>query len=263
MALVVHWRACRAAYRFMPGPTRRMRCGIGTPGSSGRGTGGSVCAEDLVVAYLAASDAHIDQLFVDPDHQRTGLGSALLAAMLDRQLRPANCTCSRRTDLPVRSMKVRLSTDGRLVGYARPGAQPPLQARIVLSSPRRSTAPGNRWCLTSTIGISALGQPALRAHRQRVPGRFRVAKAMRIRNCGRLMRSAAGWGKDLVRRGQSTPRQPAGGPAGAGFGDQFTRRPKVLPAAATGGASAGSCSGARAVSASTSRTRSLSTRTSR
>ena len=47
-----------------------------------------VCAEDLVVAYLAASGAHIDQLFVDPDHQRTGLGSALLAAMLDRQLRP-------------------------------------------------------------------------------------------------------------------------------------------------------------------------------
>lgn len=48
-----------------------------------------VCAEDLVVAYLAARGAHIDQLFVDPDHQRAGLGSTLLAAMLDRQLRPA------------------------------------------------------------------------------------------------------------------------------------------------------------------------------
>ena len=48
-----------------------------------------VCAEDRVVAYLAASGAHIDQLFVDPDHQRAGLGTVLLTAMLDRQLRPA------------------------------------------------------------------------------------------------------------------------------------------------------------------------------
>jgi ribosomal protein S18 acetylase RimI-like enzyme len=48
-----------------------------------------VCAGDLIVAYLAASGAHIDQLFVDPDHQRAGLGSALLTAMLERRLRPA------------------------------------------------------------------------------------------------------------------------------------------------------------------------------
>jgi ribosomal protein S18 acetylase RimI-like enzyme len=45
-----------------------------------------VCAQDMVVAYLAASGAHIDQLFVDPDHQRAGLGSALLTAMLERRL---------------------------------------------------------------------------------------------------------------------------------------------------------------------------------
>jgi ribosomal protein S18 acetylase RimI-like enzyme len=48
-----------------------------------------VCAEDMIVAYLAASGAHIDQLFVDPDHQGAGLGSALLTAMLERRLRPA------------------------------------------------------------------------------------------------------------------------------------------------------------------------------
>jgi GNAT superfamily N-acetyltransferase len=47
------------------------------------------CAEDTIVAYLAASGAHIDQLFVDPDHQGAGLGSALLTAMLERRLRPA------------------------------------------------------------------------------------------------------------------------------------------------------------------------------
>jgi GNAT superfamily N-acetyltransferase len=48
-----------------------------------------VCAEDMIVAYLAASSAHIDQLFADPDHQGAGLGSALLTAMLERRLRPA------------------------------------------------------------------------------------------------------------------------------------------------------------------------------
>ena len=37
-----------------------------------------VCARETIVAFLAAIGAHIDQLFVDPDHQRVGLGSALL-----------------------------------------------------------------------------------------------------------------------------------------------------------------------------------------
>jgi ribosomal protein S18 acetylase RimI-like enzyme len=50
---------------------------------------GQVVCEDMIVAYLAASGAHIDQLFVDPDHQRAGLGSVLLTAMLERRLRPA------------------------------------------------------------------------------------------------------------------------------------------------------------------------------
>ena len=60
------------------------------PGNSRSGTGGRLSApRTLIVAYLAASGAHIDQLFVDPDHQRAGLGSALLAAMLERCLRPA------------------------------------------------------------------------------------------------------------------------------------------------------------------------------
>jgi ribosomal protein S18 acetylase RimI-like enzyme len=53
------------------------------------GLGQVVCAQDLIVAYLAASGAHIDQLLVDPDHQRARLGSALLGAMLERRLRPA------------------------------------------------------------------------------------------------------------------------------------------------------------------------------
>lgn len=46
------------------------------------------CSGEAVVGHLAASGAHVDQLFVDPDHQRAGLGTALLSAMLDRGLRP-------------------------------------------------------------------------------------------------------------------------------------------------------------------------------
>ena len=55
----------------------------------GVGLGAGVCAEDMIVAYLAASGPHIDQLFVDPDHQGAGLGTALVTAMLERRLRPA------------------------------------------------------------------------------------------------------------------------------------------------------------------------------
>lgn len=86
----VHWRACRIAYRFMVWSYTEDEVRDWYAGKLAEWDWGQVaCAEDLVVAYLAASGGHIDQLFVDPDHQRAGLGSALLGAMLDRQLRPA------------------------------------------------------------------------------------------------------------------------------------------------------------------------------
>jgi putative acetyltransferase len=86
----VHWRACRLAYRFMSWSYTEDEVRHWYAGKLEEWDWGQVvCAEDLIVAYLAASGAHIDQLFVDPDHQRAGLGSALLAAMLGLCLRPA------------------------------------------------------------------------------------------------------------------------------------------------------------------------------
>jgi putative acetyltransferase len=86
----VHWRACRTAYRFMSWSYTEDQVRHWYAGKLEEWDWGQVvCAEDLIVAYLAASGAHIDQLFVDPDHQRAGLGSALLKAMLERRLRPA------------------------------------------------------------------------------------------------------------------------------------------------------------------------------
>ena len=86
----VHWRACRLAYRFISWSYTEDEVRHWYAGKLEEWDWGQVvCAEDLIVAYLAASGAHIDQLFVDPDHQRAGLGSALLAAMLERCLRPA------------------------------------------------------------------------------------------------------------------------------------------------------------------------------
>ena len=47
------------------------------------------CIDGRVVGYLAATGAHVDQFFVDPDHQRAGIGRRLFEAMLARGLRPA------------------------------------------------------------------------------------------------------------------------------------------------------------------------------
>jgi GNAT superfamily N-acetyltransferase len=86
----VHWRACRTAYRFMSWSYTEDEVRHWYAGKLEECDWGQVvCAQDMIVAYLVATGAHIDQLFVDPDHQRSGLGSALLAAMLERRLRPA------------------------------------------------------------------------------------------------------------------------------------------------------------------------------
>jgi putative acetyltransferase len=86
----VHWRACSIAYRFMnwsytEDEVRRWHAGKLAEWDWAR----VACADETIVGFLAAIGAHIDQLFVDPDHQRVGVGRALLGAMLERRLRPA------------------------------------------------------------------------------------------------------------------------------------------------------------------------------
>jgi ribosomal protein S18 acetylase RimI-like enzyme len=86
----VHWRACRVAYRFMnwsygEDQVRRWYAGKLAEWDWGR----VVCDGGRVLGFLAAIGPHIDQLFIDPDHQRAGIGTSLLDAMLERRLRPA------------------------------------------------------------------------------------------------------------------------------------------------------------------------------
>jgi putative acetyltransferase len=86
----VHCRACRIAYQFMgwawsEDDVRRWYAGKLPAWDWAK----VACAEGQVVGYLAATGAHVDQLFVDPDHQRAGIGRMLLTAMLARRLRPA------------------------------------------------------------------------------------------------------------------------------------------------------------------------------
>lgn len=86
----VHWRACRVAYRFMDWSYSEDEVRLWYAGKLDEWDWGRVAeAGGTVVGYLAAIGPHIDQLFVDPDHQRLGLGRVLLAAMLERRLRPA------------------------------------------------------------------------------------------------------------------------------------------------------------------------------
>jgi len=100
----VHWRACRIAYRFMGWsyPLDEVRCWYADKMKEWD-WGQVACAQGAVVAFLAATGPHLDQLFVDPDHQRAGLGSLLLSAMLERRLRPVTL-CVFEDNRPARAL---------------------------------------------------------------------------------------------------------------------------------------------------------------
>ena len=103
----VHWRACRLAYGFMDWSygLDEVRDWYAAK-IQAWDWGLVVCEERAVVAYIAALGGHVDQLFVDPDHQRRGLGSALLGAMLARGLRPATL-CVHAGNAPARALYAR------------------------------------------------------------------------------------------------------------------------------------------------------------
>jgi GNAT superfamily N-acetyltransferase len=85
----VHWRACRVAYRFMGWSYSLDEVRRWYAGKIGAWDWARVVVVDgEIVAFLAAAGSHVDQLFVDPDHQRAGLGRLLFEAMLARTPRP-------------------------------------------------------------------------------------------------------------------------------------------------------------------------------
>ena len=85
----VHWRACRIAYRFMSWSYSLDEVRIWYAGKLEEWDWAQVVTVDgVIVAFLAASGAHLDQLFVDPDYQGAGVGGLLLEAMLERHPGP-------------------------------------------------------------------------------------------------------------------------------------------------------------------------------
>ena len=86
----VHRRACLIAYRFMGWAYTEEQVRCWYAGKLPEWDWAlAACSGEELVAYVAMTRAHIDQLFVDPDHQRSGLGTGLLRSALDRGLRPA------------------------------------------------------------------------------------------------------------------------------------------------------------------------------
>ena len=76
----VHRRACLIAYRFMNWSYSEREVQDWYAGKFHEWDWGTVADDSDVVGFVAVSGAHIDQLFVDPDRQATGIGTTLLCA---------------------------------------------------------------------------------------------------------------------------------------------------------------------------------------
>jgi putative acetyltransferase len=79
----VHRRACLIAYAFMNWAYSEAEVRAWYAGKFPEWDWGEV-AEDAthVVGFIATTGTHIDQLFVDPDFQKCGIGTALLTSAL-------------------------------------------------------------------------------------------------------------------------------------------------------------------------------------
>jgi GNAT superfamily N-acetyltransferase len=81
---LVHRRACLIAYQFMNWayPLEEVEAWYSPKLAGWTWTQGAFDA-DALAGFIALSGRHIDQLFIDPHYQRSGLGSALLLRALD------------------------------------------------------------------------------------------------------------------------------------------------------------------------------------
>ena len=86
----VHRRACLLAYAFMDWSYSEEAVRQWYAGKLGEWDWGLVAEDEQVVGFVATAGAHLDQLFVDPDHQGRGIGTRLLEAALARM--PARVT---------------------------------------------------------------------------------------------------------------------------------------------------------------------------
>ena len=81
----VHRRACLVAYAFMNWSHSEEEVRAWYAGKFSAWDWGLVAEVDgRAVGFIATCGAYVDQLFIDPDHQRRGIGTALLTAALER-----------------------------------------------------------------------------------------------------------------------------------------------------------------------------------
>ena len=85
----VHRRACLIAYKFMNWSYSEDEVRDWYAGIFASWDWGLVAeTQTALVGFVATSGAHLDQLFVDPDYQKRGIGTSLLTAALSRTPAP-------------------------------------------------------------------------------------------------------------------------------------------------------------------------------
>ncbi|MEX2319483.1 MAG: GNAT family N-acetyltransferase [Bauldia sp.] len=82
---LVHRRACLIAYAFMDWSYSLQEVADWYGGKFASWDWGMVAEVDRkLVGFAATTGTLLDQLFVDPDHQRCGIGTSLMISALDR-----------------------------------------------------------------------------------------------------------------------------------------------------------------------------------
>jgi ribosomal protein S18 acetylase RimI-like enzyme len=81
---LVHHRACLIAYRFIKWsyPLHQVEAWYSRKFAEWTWTLAACGPDGGLVGFIAMIRAHVDQLYVDPSHQRSGIGSALLGEAL-------------------------------------------------------------------------------------------------------------------------------------------------------------------------------------